>query len=246
MGIISTFFIKIYSLFAILLLVLIVLFYSIFLFFFEFTHKNKEIISRKTYILIFKIWYFLIGIKHTEINSNEVNKNTQCIYIANHSSYMDIPPIILMNIKNLKILGKNELTKYWILGWLYKKIVVVVNRKSIQNRAKSYNNLQECIDNKNSIFIFPEGTFNESNNLLKNFYNGAFNLAIENNIPIQPVLFIHAHKRLHYRSILNLTPGLNSVVFLSKIDVSNYAKKDTIVLKNHVYNYMLQELSKWS
>ena len=246
MGLIHTLFIKLYSLFAIVLFVLIVLFFSIFLLIFEFTLKNSELIFYKTYMFIFKTWYFLIGIKHIEINTNLVNKNNQCIYVANHSSYMDIPPIILMNIKKIKILGKNEPSNYWILGWLYKKIVVVVNRKNIQYRAKSYNNLQECIDNKNSIFIFPEGTFNESNYLLKNFYNGAFNLAIENKLPIQPVLFIHAHKRLHYTSILNLTPGLNTVVFLSKIDVSNYAKKDTIELKNNVYNYMLQELSKWN
>lgn len=245
MSIINNLFIKVYSLFAIFLLILIVLFFSFFLLFFEITNKNTILNYQKIYILIFKTWYFLIGIKHVEINSKDVNKNTQCIYVANHTSYMDIPPIILMNIKNLKILGKNEPAKYWILGWLYKKIVVVVNRINVQYRALSYNNLQHCIDNKNSIFIFPEGTFNESKKILSHFFNGAFNLAIENNIPIQPVLFINAHNRLHYKGILNLTPGLNSVVFLSLIDVSSYAKKDTLVLKQQVHNYMLTELSKW-
>ncbi len=38
--------------------------------------------------------------------------------------------------------------------------------------------------------VFPEGTFNMTTEPLKEFYDGAFRVAIETQTPVKPVLFL--------------------------------------------------------
>jgi 1-acyl-sn-glycerol-3-phosphate acyltransferase len=42
--------------------------------------------------------------------------------------------------------------------------------------------------------MFPEGTFNETNAPLKDFYDGAFRIAIETKTAVKPVLFLDAYE----------------------------------------------------
>ena len=97
-----------------------------------------------------------------------------------------------------------------------------------------------------SIFIFPEGTFSMTNQYpLKSFFNGAFKLAIEMQVPIQPILMIDAVDRMHFDSVFSLTPGPNRVVYLETIDVSKYSMDDIEKLKNEVYDLMDAGLKRY-
>jgi 1-acyl-sn-glycerol-3-phosphate acyltransferase len=121
-----------------------------------------------------------------------------------------------------------------------------VDRSSPEKRAKSLRNLKAALHKKNSIFIFPEGTFSmTSEQPLKSFFNGAFKLAIEMQVPIQPILMIDAVDRMHFDSVFSLTPGLNRVVYLKTVDVSNYTLNDIEKLKNEVYESMDQGLRRY-
>ena len=80
---------------------------------------------------------------------------------------------------------------------------------------------------------------------LKSFFNGAFKLAIEMQVPIQPILMIDAVDRLHFDSVFTLTPGLNRVVYLKTIDVSNYTLNDMEQLKEKVYQIMDEGMRRY-
>lgn len=73
---------------------------------------------------------------------------------------------------------------------------------------------------------------------LKSFYNGAFKLAIEMQVPIQPVLMVDAVDRMHFTSIFSLSPGRNRVVYLPTVYVDNYTIDDLELLKEQVYQMM--------
>jgi 1-acyl-sn-glycerol-3-phosphate acyltransferase len=73
---------------------------------------------------------------------------------------------------------------------------------------------------------------------LKSFYNGAFKLAIEMQVPIQPVLMVDAVDRMHFNSIFSLSPGVNRVVYLPTVYVDNYPMEDLDLLKEQVYKMM--------
>ena len=192
-----------------------------------------------------QIWYMLICIKHGEIYETNHDTNKQYIFVANHISYMDIPPIVLSIHQPIRALGKYEVVKIPIFGWIYRAAVVLVDRKNTEARAKSFRALKAAINHGVSIFIFPEGTFNETHHPLKDFYDGAFRIAIEMQTPIKPILFIDSLKRMHYSSLFQLTPGINRAVYLEEVPVAGLTLKDLPMLKKQVYTQMEKGLQRY-
>lgn len=185
-----------------------------------------------------KIWYTFIGISHKEIYEFPHDTTKQYIFVANHISYMDIPPLVLIAHQPIRILGKYEMVKIPVFGWIYRAAVVLVDRKNAETRSKSVRALKSALKHGISIFIFPEGTFNVGPTPLKDFFDGAFRIAIETETPIKPVLLVDTLDRLHYNSIFSLTPGKSRVIFLDEIPVQGLTSKDIPTLKEKVYQIM--------
>lgn len=192
-------------------------------------------------------WYFFVGIKHKEIYETAHDKNKQYVFVANHSSYLDIPSAVMCIHQPVRVLGKYEMVRYPIFGFIYRAAVILVDRRDAEHRAKSVRALKAAVKRGISIFIFPEGTFNETDKLLKDFYDGAFRTAIEMQTPIKPILFIDNTKRLHWKSIFTLTPGISRCVYLDEINVDNYkTKHDVQLLKQKVCALMDKGLRKYT
>ena len=118
----------------------------------------------------------------------------------------------------------------------------MVNRKDAEQRAKSVKTLKAVLAKGISIFIFPEGTFNITDQPLKDFYDGAFRIALETETPIQPILFLDTVKRMHYKTVFSLTPGPSRAVYLPMVPVTGYTENDTARLKADVHALMEQKL----
>lgn len=190
--------------------------------------------------------YLLLGIRHKEIFEGIHHFNQPHIFVGNHNSYMDIPPIVQLKHQPIRPLGKFESSKIPLFGLFYKNAVILVDRSDPEKRAQSLRNLKEALKQHISIFIFPEGTFSMSEDQpLKSFYNGAFKLAIEMQVPIQPVLMIDAIDRMHFNSITSITPGMNRVVYLPTVQVANYTIDDLELLKNQVHKMMEDGLRRY-
>jgi 1-acyl-sn-glycerol-3-phosphate acyltransferase len=192
-----------------------------------------------------RAWYCVIGVRHKEIYEAPHDRKSQYIFVANHCSYMDIPAAIRCMHQPARVLGKYEMVKYPVFGWIYRAAVILVDRSSIEKRAKSVRALKAALKRGISIFIFPEGTFNETGNPLKEFYDGAFRIAIETQTPIKPLLFPDTIYRMHWRSLFELTPGRSRVVFMKEIPVHGYTLKQIQQLKQHVHNVMEEGLNKY-
>lgn len=190
-------------------------------------------------------WFFLIGIRHRNIYEVPHDKREQYIFVANHISYLDAPIIVKTLRQRVRVLGKVEMAKLPIFGFIYKNAVVTVDRSSAENRARSVRVLKSVIKKGISIFIFPEGTFNETHRPVKDFFDGAFRIAIETQTPIKPVLFLDAYARQHYRSILSINPGRSRSVFLAPVPVAGLTNKDLPALKQKVFDIMDQKLREY-
>jgi 1-acyl-sn-glycerol-3-phosphate acyltransferase len=119
----------------------------------------------------------------------------------------------------------------------------MVDRGNKEDRARSLVDLRRALDHGISILIFPEGTFNETEQPLKSFYNGAFRIAIETQTAILPVILLDAWDRMHHRHFFSLTPGKSRSVFLEPISVEGLTLDDMEVLKQRVYDIMEKTLS---
>jgi 1-acyl-sn-glycerol-3-phosphate acyltransferase len=191
------------------------------------------------------IWFPLIGVRHRNIYEADVDKDASFIYVSNHVSYFDIPVIVKSFRHPVRPLGKAEIAKVPVFGFIYRNTIVTVDRSSPENRARSVKLLKSTIRKGVSVLVFPEGTFNETGKPLKDFYDGAFRIAIETGTPIQPVLMLDTWSRMHPRSIFSMRPGRSRTVFLEPVSVEGMTLSQTGELRHRVYKQMEEGLIRW-
>lgn len=183
------------------------------------------------------------GIRHRNYFESPHDSSRQYVFIFNHISYMDIP-IIMKTIRrqHFRILAKAELANIPVFGFLYRNAAVMVDRSSAEKRAKSVQQLKSVIRKGISVVIAPEGTFNTTHQPLKEFYDGAFKIAIETQTPIKPILFLDGYNRFNYQSIFSLSPGRSRAIYLDEVPVQGLTGKDVKMLKEKIYKIMEQKL----
>lgn len=184
-------------------------------------------------------WRLGIGIRSRNIVEEPIDPGRHYVFVANHISYMDIP-VIFQGVRknNFRVLGKIEMSRIPIFGTIYRLAVVLVDRSSTAARARSVEVLRKILNQNISIFIFPEGTLNETGRPMKDFYDGAFRIAIETQTPVKPMVFLDTLDRLHYNSIFNFSPGISRVVVLPEISVQGLTLSHTSELKARVFDEM--------
>lgn len=191
------------------------------------------------------IWFPCILIRHQNIYLQKPDHNRSYIYVSNHISYLDAAIIPKAFRAPVRPLGKVEMTKVPVFGFIYKNVIVSVDRSSAANRTRSVQQLKAVLRKGVSILVFPEGTFNLEHRPLKDFYDGAFRIAIETGTAIKPVLLLDAYSRMHYRSIFSLNPGRNRALFMEEISVEGLTLEDLPQLKKKVYEVMEEKLREY-
>ncbi len=172
-----------------------------------------------------------------------LNPDKACIYVCNHNSYLDAIAVVLSIPGSFKPLGKIEMVKIPIFGMIYRRVVVLIDRKSQESRSRSVEELKLDLGNGQSILIFPEGTMNRTDAALSEFYDGAFRLAIETQTAIVPMVILNARKLLPRDKPLAVRPGVLKCVFADRIEVLGLNPDDMGDLKNKVHMRM-EELIK--
>lgn len=109
-----------------------------------------------------------------------------CVYVANHSSTVDVLAIYLLGVQ-FRWLAKKELFNIPLVGWGMTMCgYIPVDRGSSSGRKRSYKLLGDCIDKGFSTLFFPEGTRSLEVGF-KPFKKGAFRLAAEKSVPVVPI-----------------------------------------------------------
>lgn len=192
------------------------------------------------------LWFFLIGMPHRRIFESPLDKNKSYIFVSNHISYLDAAIIPKAIRQPVRPLGKVEMSRIPVFGFIYRNAIVTVDRSSAANRAKSVRILTSLIHKGISVLVFPEGTFNMTEAPLKEFYDGAFRVAIETQTPVKPVLFLDAYRRMPYESLFRMSPGQSRILYLEEIPVVGLTIADVQQLKERVYRVMEQKLMHYN
>ena len=174
------------------------------------------------------IWspFVLLGtgfwIKRT--NSIPELKSTSII-IANHTSYIDIFIMFRLFKKPFVFVGKKELVKIPIFGYLYKRAAIMVNRSDKKSRFAVYGFADKVIAKGYSICIFPEQDYVNESILLNPFKRGAFKMAITNQLPILPLVFYDCKRKFPWYTSYGY-PGSLRVKALPKIEAEILKEED--------------------
>lgn len=194
---------------------------------------------------VFKIGNLALGIRTTLQYEAYHDAKKNYVFILNHTSYYDIPNLLLAINQPIRVLGKTGPNKLPLFGYYYKKSTIMVNRISAESRLSSLQKLKHYLRAGVSIVVFPEGTFNQTNKPLKEFYNGAFSLAIETQTNIKPILMLNSSSILP-SSGLGLSNGQNIIIYLPEISVQNLTTADTTRLKQYTYSIMESALQRYN
>ena len=207
------------------------------------------ILSEKTYPLFFKIarlWskIILIGMGFNySIEGDEVFEDGKSyMLVANHTSMTDIM-LMLIAVKNhpFVFVGKKELAKIPIFGFIYKRVCILVDRSSSKSRYAVFERAQKRIHQGLSICIFPEGGVPEEHIVLDEFKDGAFRIAIEHGLPIVPMVFFDNKKRFSY-TFFSGSPGKMRAKIYPIIETKGKTLEDRNALKQQVREVILQPL----
>jgi 1-acyl-sn-glycerol-3-phosphate acyltransferase len=149
--------------------------------------KEKTIIH---WFLMYQslILSFLIPIWTIHIEGREkVMKETTYVIISNHQSLLDILLINCLRYR-FKWISKIENFKVPVIGWYLRMAdYIVVDRGNEESKVEMLEKSTDCLRKGISIMIFPEGT-RSLNNEIGFFRRGAFQLALQANVPVLPVL----------------------------------------------------------
>lgn len=207
------------------------------------------ILSEKTYPLFFKIarlWskVILIGMGFNySIEGDEVFEDGKSyMLVANHTSMTDIM-LMLIAVKNhpFVFVGKKELAKIPIFGFIYKRVCILVDRSSSKSRYAVFERAQKRIHQGLSICIFPEGGVPEEHIVLDEFKDGAFRIALEHGLPIVPMVFFDNKKRFSY-TFFSGSPGKMRAKIYPIIETKGKTLEDKNALKQQVREIILQPL----
>lgn len=196
-------------------------------------------ITHKPLSLIFKIILKYIYKKNVIVTSEvKLEKNKSYVFASNHSFFFDGAAIVASNDRNCYALfGATEQLYFdfhtffiWISGLIY------VNRFDKQSRKDSVEKMNRILKSGNSILIFPEGRWNDSENLLcQKLFAGPYNLSLMNNIEVVPV------------SVYNETFGKNIYVSYGKpLKLYEFDKDKGIeILRDNLATLFYDQIEKY-
>ncbi len=173
------------------LVITLVIILAIPFYFFVFTTnlfgKNTPHIAHRISIAMAKVIFTFYLIQIKILRKSNFKKDGVYIFISNHTSLLDVPVCALITPVTFRYLSKEELTKIPLFGYIIRKLYLSVNRKDEASRAASLEKMKQSLNEGISIYLFPEGTRNKTGEPLKNFYDGAFKLAMETGVPLVPM-----------------------------------------------------------
>lgn len=187
------------------------------------------------------IFLMLVGVRLKVEGQEKLDPNQSYVIVGNHNSSLDFiinghafPGVF-------RFLAKQELQKIPVFGFIVRKMCLVVDRSSAMSRARSVVALKQQLAEGWSIFIYPEGSRNTTDQPLGPFFDGAFRIAIQTGAPlaIQTIINID-HITAHGAG---LRPGTVRIVWDEPIETRTLGAGDIEMLKEKTEEIMRQRLA---
>lgn len=169
----------------------------------------------------------------------DLEKNKPYIFASTHYHSEDI-------ISNLAILDRNS---YALIGttdqlehnpqmyaaWL--NGIVYVDRLNNESRKESLKKMKKLLENNTSVLIFPEGGWNNTENLLcQKLFAGPYILSNELSVPVVP--------------ISNFLEPVSNTIYINvgnPLDLSNKDKKESLILlRDTISTMMFNQIKNYS
>ena len=131
-----------------------------------------------------------LNITVTVENKENLPKEGQYLVVINHRGIID-PPITEVALKDTDIFGpwisKKELYNSFFFGLFVRNAGSILLDRDKSQMSGFFTDIKKAVNRGESIFIFPEGTRNKTEESLTTFKEGSRIIALKNRLPILPL-----------------------------------------------------------
>jgi 1-acyl-sn-glycerol-3-phosphate acyltransferase len=207
-------------------------------------YKNEKE-GQDFFIKVSKIWMsfwlHLIGCPVTIIGREHFKKDNNYVIVFNHNAFLDVPLSAPFVPGGNKTIAKDSFGKVPIFAWFYKRGGIMINRKNEKSRIRSLEEMKAVLKKGMHMCLYPEGTRNRTDKPLKEFYDGAFKLAIDTKKEVIPCIIIGTKIAMPINKKFYLMPTKLKMIFLPPV---SYEDIDVKSLSKKVYTQMYDVYTK--
>ena len=123
---------------------------------------------------------------------------------------------------------------------------IPVNRKNPKGAHEALQVAKAELAKGHNVIIFPEGTIPQTAPKMRAFKNGAFKLALEENIPIVPMTFVNNWRRLQAGAVLKQLGGAgpSRIVIHAPVYPKDYEQLGVVRLKQDIFETIEEPLKR--
>ena len=165
------------------------------------TYTDEQAAGRFTSAAL-KVLFTLAFIRVKVIGKEYMKTPGPKVYAANHASYFDVLPVMMGLGVSYRFVAKGEVNSMPLIGTFLNKMGhLSFDRHDADSRLKQVDEMEECLRQGDSVFVFPEGTFVPEAGV-RPFQLGAFRAAVATGAPVLPVSLAGTRAFLRDRTYL--------------------------------------------
>jgi fatty-acyl-CoA synthase len=166
------------------------------------------------------VLFALAGIRLKVVGKEYMETPGAKVYASNHTSYFDVLPVMMGLGVTYRFVAKGEVNQMPFIGTFLNQMGhLSFNRHDTGARLKQVDEIEECLRQGDSVFVFPEGTFTPEDGV-RPFQLGAFRGAVATGAPVIPVSLKGTRRFLRDRTILprptSVTITLSAPIYPSR------------------------------
>ena len=183
-----------------------------------------------------QLFFLFAGIRIKVTHHFKPDPKQTYVFCSNHFSYVDIAVVVVIIHQFFSFVGKNAMKKIPLFGYLYASLNILVDRNDKNSRASSLSRSLRALQSGRSIVIFPEGgiVFKQLPYMANPLKDGAFIMAIQQQVPIVPMSFHNNHQIMDEDTLL-MRPGVLHVEIHPPLETLGLTMEDLPVLREKVF-----------
>lgn len=203
-----------------------------------FVHRINRLCSQ--------IFLFFVGISVNIEYRYQPDSRQTYVFCANHFSYLDIVVMGVILENYFAFVGKEEVKKIPLFGYMFAKMHIYVNRNASQSRVSSLSKSLKTLAMGRSIVIFPEGGIRAPLPPLMHhpFQNGAFQVAIRQQVAIVPVTLLSNYEILPDRFPLRMKRKTMRAIVHQPIKTTGLTQTDTNAIREQCFSVIQEALQQ--
>lgn len=214
-------------------LIFLVLYPVIFVFL---QRKSWKRVAHRLVRLWGRLFFLFSGVRIQVTHHFKPDPKQTYVFCSNHFSYIDIAVVVVVIRNYFSFVGKNAMKKIPLFGYLYASLNILVDRNDKSSRANSLSRSIRALQAGRSIIIFPEGgiVFKQLPHMANPLKDGAFIMAIQQQVPIVPISFHNNYEMLDEDTML-MRPVVLQVEIHPPFETKGLTMEDLPVLREKVF-----------